>query len=295
LESDDADWDGYMAWLEADPRHREAFDSIALVSAAVDENRDEISDLMEAQRPQRTARRVWPALWLVGCGIAAAFALFVIVPALRSPDQTVTYASKTGESRTVALANGTSVTLSPASRIVVHGEDASRIDLASGEAYFDVRHDPSRTLTVQAGNYKITDIGTRFSVNISDKNFRVGVSEGTISVTSIDSGHEVQVSAGHQLTSWSKSLTLAPFAPAQVASWRSGRLSYDDAPLALVAADISRYSGKQILVDPSLQSEHFSGTLIIGDGSRLVSDLATIMAVDAREEGGRIRIGARRR
>jgi len=44
LESDDVDWDGYMAWLEADPRHRAAFDSIALVSAAVDDHRAEIGD-----------------------------------------------------------------------------------------------------------------------------------------------------------------------------------------------------------------------------------------------------------
>ena len=37
LESDDADWDGYTLWLEADARHREAFDQIALTERIVDD------------------------------------------------------------------------------------------------------------------------------------------------------------------------------------------------------------------------------------------------------------------
>jgi transmembrane sensor len=35
LESEDADWDGYTVWLEADPRHRLAFDQISIVDDAV--------------------------------------------------------------------------------------------------------------------------------------------------------------------------------------------------------------------------------------------------------------------
>lgn len=292
LESDSADWDGYMEWLEADPCHREAFNSVALVDAAIDEHKPEIRHLLEAQRPVDRRRKTGPVKWFLGGGIAAALALVVAVPMLRAPETSVTYAAKAGESRSIALADGTAVTLSPASRIIVHDKKASRIELASGEVYFDVRHDPNRTLTVEAGGYRISDIGTRFSVNLSGDNFRVGVSEGTVSVTAIKTNQAVQVSAGHQLTGWPRSLTVTPVAVTQVASWRDGRLSYDEAPLALVAADISRYSGKTVIVDPSLETRHFSGTLVIGDGSKLLSDMATIMALDTRAEGSGIRISA---
>lgn len=292
LESDDADWDGYAAWLEADPRHRQAFDSIALVSAAVEDHKAEISKILEAQASPRPPRSVPARRWFFSGGVAAVLALAFAIPAIWLPPTTTSYTADAGESRSIALANGTHVTLSPSSSIVVHGADAAKIELAGGEAYFDVRHDPNRSLTVSAGGYHITDIGTRFAVNLSRGAFRVGVSEGSISVTSDQSDRGVQVSAGHQLVTSGDALTLSSVATAEVGSWRAGRLSYTDAPLPLVAADISRYSGRTVIVDPSLEKNHFSGTLVIGDGSRLLPDLATILAIQVRAEGNGARISA---
>jgi transmembrane sensor len=180
--------------------------------------------------------------------------------------------------------------LAPASRIVVTGKGASGIELARGEAYFDVRHDPSRILNISAGRYNVTDIGTRFSVAIGGPVFRVGVSEGALAVSSSDSGESVQVRAGHQIIGDDRQMTLSPVESKDIGSWRSGRLSYSDAPLSLVAADISRYAGKMVVVDPALETLHFSGTLVIGDGSKLLSDLSTVMGVAVRAEGRGVRI-----
>jgi transmembrane sensor len=292
LESDDADWDRYVAWLEADPRHREAFDTVALTSAAVDEHKHEIKHMLDAQASVGKPQRIAPRRWFLGGSVAAALALAVAIPTLWAPETVATYNAEMGKSRLVALANGTSVTLSPSSSIVVHGKQATKIELASGEAYFDVKHDPSRSLTVSAGGYRITDIGTQFSVNLSDGVFRVGVSDGTVSVASEKSDRDVQVSAGHQLVMGSDAPTLSRVAATEVASWRAGRLSYSDAPLRLVAADISRYSGKPVVVDASLEKSHFSGTLVIGDGSRLLPDLATVLGIKVEPAGNGARISA---
>lgn len=293
LECDDADWDGYMAWLEADPRHRVAFDSIVLITALVEEHKHAVGSLFDMQQTEASPRPQRRMKWALGGGIVAALVLAVVLPMLRTGQASRVYASDAGKSRTVALANGANIFLSPASSIVVHGKDATRIELASGEAYFAVRHDPSRTLTVQAGPYRITDIGTRFSVNLSGGTFRVAVSEGAVAVNSDKADGQVQLRAGQQLTSGTDgNLTLVPVATSDVGSWRVGRLSYSDAPLALVVADISRYSGKRVIVDPSLETRHFSGTLVIGDGSRLLPDLATVMAVPVHPQaGGAVRLG----
>ncbi|MDI1294894.1 MAG: FecR domain-containing protein [bacterium] len=288
LESDDADWDGYMSWLEADPRHRAAFDSVALVAAAVDTHRDDIVGLLEAQTPTELPRRRFSrALAYAGGGMAAALALMVAVPVLWAPQSVETYSADGGKSRSVALANGIHVTLSPASRMIVRGKDAGQIELASGEAYFDVRHDPARTLTVSAGGYNISDIGTRFAVNVAGKAFRVGVADGTVSVVSPGADGGVPLAAGHQLVAGESGLIVSPVAGSDVGSWRSG-----DAPLPLVAADIARYSGKTVRIDPSLEKAHFSGTLVIGDGSKLLSDLAAVMDVDIQPEKDGVRISA---
>ncbi len=294
LEQDDADWDAYLAWLEADPRHREAFDSVALVDAAITDNREQIKSVLAPDltvpadpRPNRWRPRL---LW--GSAIAASLAILVAGPILRSNADPVVYENGGTTNRSLALANGTSVILAPSSRIVVTGKDAGAIELARGEAYFDVRHDPGRTLTVSAGTYRISDIGTRFSVNLASGAFRVGVAEGVVSVDAPGVAKPVRLDAGHQLVGGSGPLMLVPVDVAQIGSWRSGRLSYTDAPLALVAADISRYSGKAIIVDPSVEKMHFSGSLVIGDGSKLVGDLASVMGIEAQSTGNAVRLGA---
>lgn len=295
LEQDDADWDGYILWLETDPRHREAFDTVSLVLAAVDDHSAGISDLLAAQTPAGSKpprRRFGRVLAYAGGGLAAAIALMVAIPVIRAPAPMRTYTAQGTDSRSINLANGVRVTLSPASRIVVRGKDAGQIELSRGEAFFDVRHDPSRSLIVTAGNYSISDIGTRFSVNLADRAFRVGVSEGRISVASPESGQTIQVPSGYQLMGGDGSLKLSPVAPAEVGSWRTGRLSYSGAPLTLVLADIARYSKERVEIDPSLENTHFSGILVIGDGSKLVGDLATVIGAQLHVEGDRARLSA---
>ncbi|AHE55418.1 FecR family protein [Sphingomonas sanxanigenens] len=291
LARDDADWDGYIAWLEADPRHREAYDAIDLVDAAVDTHRVAVRDVLEAPTSVPPGRFRLPRLaWVIGGGIAAALAFLMVLPMPWATQSVRSYAAES-RARTVQLANGTTVTLSPASKILVHGEAATRIELAQGEAYFDVRHDPSRTLTVAAGPYSVTDIGTRFSVNRTEDAFRVAVSEGVVSIAS-PRMETVRVAAGQQLVSADDTPRLSAVAADDVGSWRSGRLSYSNAPLSLVAADISRYANAPVIIDPSLENAHFSGSLVIGDGSRLVDDLATIIGARVVRAEGRVRLSA---
>ena len=291
LTRDDADWDGYIAWLEADLRHREAYDAIDLVDAAVDTHRRPVLDVLEAPSSVPPSRFRLPRLaWVIGGGIAAAFAFLLVLPMPWATQSVQSYAAQ-AQARTVRLANGTTVTLSPASEIRVHDEQATRIELAKGEAYFDVRHDPSRTLTVSAGPYSVTDIGTRFSVNRSASAFRVGVSEGVVSIASARM-ETVRVVAGQQLVAAGDTPRLSAVAASDVGSWRTGRLTYSNAPLSLVAADISRYAKTPVIIDPSLENAHFSGSLVIGDGSRLVDDLATIIGARVVRAEGRARLSA---
>jgi transmembrane sensor len=263
------------------------------VEAAIADNKEQIKPLLAPDpsvpvdpRPHR-----WRHPWLWGGAIAASLAILVAGPLLRSRVDPVVYENNGATNHSLSLANGTNVILAPSSKIIVTGQDAGAIELAQGEAYFDVRHDPGRTLTVSAGSYRISDIGTRFSVNLASGTFRVGVAEGMVSVNAPGADKPVRLDAGHQLVGGTGKLTLAPVDVAQIGSWRNGRLSYTDAPLPLVAADISRYSGKTIIVDPSVEKKHFSGNLVIGDGSKLVGDLAGVMGIEAQMSGNAVHLG----
>jgi transmembrane sensor len=79
-------------------------------------------------------------------------------------------------------------------------------------------------------------------------------------------------------------------AAADVGSWRRGRLVYSNTPLSIVAADLSRYSGKVVTVDPRIRDQEFTGVLAIGDGSKLFDNIAALMAISYRADPGGVRL-----
>ena len=291
LESDDADWDGYILWLEADPRHREAFDVVALTDRLVGEHRDDLRLLTAAPPPQ--VRRGGRRQMLFG-GVAAALALAIGIPALMPKGDTV-YATGAGETRRIALGNGAAIDLAPASRLVVKEGDENDLELAGGEAYFDVRHDPARALTIHAQGYAVSDIGTRFAMNLAGPALLVSVAEGHVAVGS-EGNSPTNLAAGQKLVARGDegTMRISRIAANDVGSWRQGRLVYDDAPLSVVAADIARYSGKAVVLDPAIRARRFSGVLSVGDGSKLLADLAAVMALRYDVQGDRIRVSASR-
>jgi transmembrane sensor len=103
-----------------------------------------------------------------------------------------------------------------------------------------------------------------------------------------------KVSAGEQLIAvhGTPAARVMPVHAADVGSWRRGRLVYNNTPLGIVAADIARYSGKTITVDPAISNRPFSGVLAIGDGSRLLVNLSDLMPISYEEKGNSVRISA---
>ena len=71
---------------------------------------------------------------------------------------------------------------------------------------------------------------------------------------------------------------------------KDGRLVYDNSPLALVAVDLARYSGRSVTVDPSAADLRMSGVLSIGDGSKLIGQVQALLPVRADIQGSRIRL-----
>lgn len=291
LARDDADWDRFTAWLEADPANRTAYDEIASIDAAVDAHRDTILAILPSEtgaRESRPSRR-----WALGAGVAAALALVVGIPLLQTPqEKAVIYTTRPAETKAVALADGTRIALSADSAISVGGNQRE-ITLQRGAAYFDVPHDPTRQLSVTAGGYRITDIGTHFSIDSGGGRVAIAVADGTVTVTQGAGGRTVLAAGQRLIGNGEGAPMVSPIASADVASWRQGRLVYDNASLAVVAADISRYRGTPVSVDPALAERRFSGVLVIGDGTRLVSDLASVAGLRVDRRGDRIVLGGK--
>jgi transmembrane sensor len=291
LKRDDADWDGFTRWLEASPDHREAYDSVALLDERVDAHRDALAAVLPSEAaPARPVRR-WLA-WGGGAGaLAAAVAAGLMLPVAPAEADQV-FRTAPGQTRAVALADGSRIELASASTLTVKA-GGQRLAL-DGTASFAVPHRPDRTLTVEAGGLTVQDIGTTFEIATGGQAVRVQVAEGQVSVAAPELASAVRVAGGRKLVV-DRSLGTAELQPVrEYASWKHGRLVYDNAPLPLVAAEVGRYAGRRVAVAPDLAGRRFSGVLTIGDGSRLVGDLARLMDLDARGDGSAVRLAAHR-
>lgn len=276
-DSDDMDWDGFTTWLEADPSHRQAYDEVALTDAALVDHRLVLQpETKQAELAAMPASRRMPRLAWAGSAIAATLVAVLTVPHfLSAPEQVY---QTDGNTRSIALPDGSRVTLAPHSSLKVAGDDQDRMELAGG-AMFDVRHVPARALTVVAGDLSIRDIGTRFDVQNESGRVRVAVAEGRVEVGGDPLAQPVGLAAGNALLfdARRKVSRISSVDRADVGSWRAGRLTYNDAPLPLVAADLARYAGAQVVVPDALGDRRFSGTLTIGDGDAAIRDLAEVL------------------
>ena len=301
FDAPDMDWNAFAAWLDADPAHREAYDAIALLDAHIIEHGGAILQALPAndsgddEAPAPTPRR-----WWAGGGIAiAAVLVAVIAPqmSLFTAETMVAYYTGPAESRRIALKDGSHILLDRNSRMMLADGSAPRIELQTGTAFFDIRHDPSRALTIKAGDYEVRDIGTQFDLALSPGRLAVAVSEGQVTVAP-KAGSGTQLSAGERMdiATTSGDATVRPVSADAVGAWRTGQLVYQDTPLSLVATDLSRYGGRPVSVDPAVSDMRVSGVLSIGDGSTLIQQVEALLPVKAVVAHGAVRLrGSRAR
>lgn len=298
LQRDDADWEGFTRWLEADPAHRTAYDAVALLDDALTRQSARLAAVLPADGAEDGAQALRPVrrwgVWLGGA-VAAALALVVAVPqVMPGAPATEEFATGTGETRPIRLADGSRITLGPSSRLSLTRGETTAIRLTGG-AWFDIRHDPSRALSIDAGGQRISDIGTRFDILSLAGHVYVAVAEGQVSVGPAGAGAApVKLGAGHSLAidTRTNDAQMRTVMPNDVGSWRSGRLVYNDVPLALVAADLSRYGGRMVSVAPEVGDRRFSGILAVGKDANPAVELGDLMGLRAVPDGAGLRLAA---
>lgn len=294
-DDDGMDWDAFTLWLEADPAHRRAFDELA----SLDSQLDRLSQQLRVSEGLRLPSHHAPSLrWRKWAGfgggaIAAGIALVLAFQPSRRAVPIQSYHSAAGKTVGITLAEGGRVLLAPASQLTVQGEHIS----LQGTAFFDVPHRPGREVTVSAGDFTVVDIGTRFSIANETGGLVVEVAQGSLSVSSDRLTKPIRLAEGQELQADKSSTAVRLIAvdPQQVASWRTGKLQFDQVPLAMVARDISRYSGEEITVDPAIGGEPFSGVIAIDHGEAPVRTLADILSLDIEQVHGGFRLEPRHR
>jgi transmembrane sensor len=205
------------------------------------------------------------------------------------------YATSVGGLQEVRLADGTRMELNTNTRVHANVTATRRtVTLDSGEAYFDVVHDAQRPFTVYAGNRRITDLGTKFSVFRDGDDVRVTVREGRVRVdilrnAAVDA--PVVAEGGHQvITKGGETLVLAKPEDdiANDLSWRSGMLVFNQQTLAEAADQFNRYNSRHIVVEGNARKIRIGGSFKADNVDVFVLLLHRGFGLSVNEQGDRI-------
>lgn len=149
----------------------------------------------------------------------------------------------------VTLADGSELVLDAGSAIAVDLSSAERhVQLRRGAVFFKVSH-TGAPFIVQAGPSEVRVLGTEFAVRQTAHGGRVTVLSGRVSVRAAP-GEPDQVLVADQQVSWVDGHAggLGKVDAAAQLAWREGWLTWYQAPLSQVVADLAPYHPGRILV-----------------------------------------------
>jgi transmembrane sensor len=175
------------------------------------------------------------------------------------------YSTPIGELASIPLKDGSTVTLSSATAVRVRlGDTERQVELARGEAFFEVAKDQKRPFVVEAGAHRIIAVGTKFAVRQGGADFRVVVTEGAVRIdgegttlpAAVLPAGSVARADGRQIAAQSVSALSAE----ALLSWRSGYIVFHETALADAVAEFNRYNRRKIVIeDPRIAAIRLTG------------------------------------
>jgi transmembrane sensor len=286
----------FHGWLHQDARCMGAFGRMRALALTTERARALGPDFDPATFvPASPSRRT---ILQVG-GAIAATALIGVATTWEVLRHRGRFSTGKGETKVVALKDGSVVTLNTASEIWVNYSDELRsVELIRGEALFDVAKNKARPFVVGAGDTNVRVVGTSFTVRHFDATpVQVLVREGIVEVFKPAAGVKpIRISANTMAVAPLDDADIAarPVPAAQIhraMAWREGQIAFEGETLAQAAAEFSRYSDTRIVIeDPALAKEEIAGLFKATDPVGFAQTIAISLNAHARIGEGEVRL-----
>lgn len=222
------------------------------------------------------------------------------------------YTTPIGGLSTMPLPDGSRITLNTDSEVRVSMDDRERrVELARGEAFFEVAKDRTRPFVVIAGGKRVIAVGTQFAVRKQGEDIRVSVTEGVVRfvVSPANAGKSAPKAEGAPPND-GVLLTAGTIASAknvgvlveqktlpsieEQLSWRSGILTFRDTPLVAAVAEFNRYNERQLFIDdPKIAAIQVGGVFRSTDLDPFIRLIEDGLALRVTRDGDHIVLSAR--
>lgn len=257
--------------ISTNPKHLDPLEWIGQAEAQPD-----LLRAIERQLGQRRRRR------MIALACSASMLLLSVIfwqVPWRSEPQAVVSTAVVRLPETARLPDGSVIELRPGAKYrLAYSDSVRRIELTSGEAHFKVAKNRDRPFVVAVGAVEIRAVGTAFSVDRTQTEVAVLVTEGRVEVDRV-----IEPLPGEQIIAPTTLAKLAPGdrtvlnlaepAASQVQSlataelndclsWRVPRLEFTGTPLDQAIPLFNEHSRiKVTFVDPSLGAVRLSGVI----------------------------------
>jgi transmembrane sensor len=291
----------FLAWLGEDRRCMGAYGRMRAIALTTERARALGPDFdPEAFEPPAPLLALPRRRMLQLGGAIAATALIGVAGTWEVLRHRGRFATGKGETKVVALKDGSVVTLNTASEIQVNYTETMRsVELVQGEALFDVAKNKTRPFVVSAGDTNVRAVGTSFTVRRLDAApVQVLVREGVVEVSkpAIDAA-PVRVSANSMAVAQEDSdgiVAAKPIPPAQLhrqLAWQTGQIAFEGETLAQAAAEFARYSDTKIVIeDQALAREEIAGLFKATDPVGFAQTIALSLNAHVRIREGEVRL-----
>jgi transmembrane sensor len=287
----DADQRALDAWLDASPAHRLAYWRVrGAWSQTV---------RLAALRPREAEENPKPPANWRRIGIAAA-SIAVIAGSVATGAMLLSglsdkpYSTGIGIRETITLPDGSQIDLNTDTSVRV-AESQRKATLERGEAFFLIKHNAAHPFVVVAGDQRIVDLGTKFTVRQDTDRTEVALVEGRARIEPLHGGTQAQIATlkpGDVAVGDSNSLKIANRSPRELADelgWREGVLIFRRTPLADAVTQFNRYNMRKLVVaDRAAGSLQIGGTFQANNPDVFARVARDVLGLHVETRGGEI-------
>ncbi|MBD1552483.1 FecR family protein [Pseudomonas typographi] len=283
----------FERWLGQAPAHAQAWQqasqawvrSEAPARTLADEDAVALQGLLQAMDAPPRRRAPWAA------ALATAAGVLVLVGSLAGwrPDHWLQdlgadHVCPAGPVCSLTLADGSQLTLDADTAIAVDLTPGRRqVQVRRGAVFFKVSH-TGQPFVVQAGGGDVRVMGTEFEVRRQASDERVTVLGGKVAVRAAAGQPEQVLQADQQVAyAHGHATPVGQVDSATLLGWRDGWLSYYQAPLARVVADLAaHYPGRILLLNDELAARTLSGSFPSRDPQAVIDSLQKVLGFEQR-------------
>lgn len=297
-------------WLASNVAHAAAYqrvqamwqqfnvETIAEAKPFVESNLAATAFLKKKKSTKKAAKSI-AAILLVGIS-----AVLVYHAQQTNPTWVAQYQTPVGQQKTIDLPDHSKLVMNTNTVISVRYSQRQReIVLEHGELYIQVAKDAHRPLVVSTADGTAQALGTQFSVyrqSAQSPQTLVTVIESKVKACNLrqwyqlNPAHCVVVSAAQSTVITPQTVSpLQSVDTNEASAWVTGKLVFDNTPLASVIAQLQRYSTMPITLAPQLAQLRVSGVFPADNLNRSIELLTNRLPINVNQDAQGIVLSAR--